>query len=62
LGIELMFGVVQDRAVVAGDESVIDMDRKHEEVVTLSARIEAWVCLGQFKTLGFEPFVECLVR
>jgi hypothetical protein len=62
LSVELAFEFVQGRAVVASDQLVINMDRKHEKVVALSARVKTWVCLGWSETLGLEPFVKCLIE
>jgi hypothetical protein len=38
------------------------MHREHEELVSPAARVKACVSLGRSKTLGLEPFVECLVE
>jgi hypothetical protein len=62
LRIELALEFVQSGAVVAGDELVVNMDRKHEEVVSPAARVETGVGLRWGQTLGLEPFVECFVE
>ena len=62
LSVELSFEFVQGRAVVAGNELVVNMHREHEELVSPATRVEAGVCFGWSEALGLEPFVECLVE
>jgi hypothetical protein len=62
LRIKLALEFVQSGAIVAGNELVINMDRKHEEVVPPAARVETGVGLRWGQTLGLEPFVERFVE
>lgn len=62
LCIELALEIVQGGPVVASDELVVNMDREHEEVVSLSARVETWVCLGRTKPWDLSYLLNALLK